>query len=352
MVGRGIKFDNCRKIDETNNSMVDKNEFNYIIAHPTGADEAGMKRLWHSCFLNDGDEFVDYYFRERTKHENTYCAFKNVTVNGKSVRDVVSMLHVIPMRFEAIAANDAHRCVVPVGFIAGVATAPEYRKQGLANALLREAEETCKGRFAAFVLSPANELFYSHAGYKTISYRSIHVQERDAFLRDYMCKAGAAPPHAPIASEMERIYDSFMNGTDEGCTCKTFYAMRTKYSFEVLIREYATEGGLALSNGGAYALGYIIERDGIKELELNEFAYEKRTSAFMLIDSLFSFAEKVELPLPASDTLFRNKGRIEPLNMIRVLDKGLFDSLGAESIEAYLERLGEKGSEAYSFELY
>lgn len=332
--------------------MVGINEFNYIIAHPTGADEAGMKRLWHSCFLNDGDEFIDYYFRERTNHENTYCAFKNGTANEEGANDIISMLHVIPMRFEVIATNDAHRCIVPVGFIAGVATAPEYRKRGLANALLRAAEEACKGRFAALVLSPANELFYRHAGYKTISYRSIHVQERDASSYDYMSKAVVVPPYFPRALEMKRIYDSFMNGIGEGCTCKTFYAMRTESGFEMLLREYSTEGGLALSNGGAYALGYITERDGKKELELNEFVYRNRSSAFMLIYSLFGFADKVDIPLPLSDTLLPDKGKVEPLNMIRVLDKGFFDSLGAGSVEAYLEKLGEKGCEVYSFELY
>lgn len=330
--------------------MVDKNEFDYIIAHPTRADEAGMKRLWHSCFLNDGEEFIDYYFRERTKHENTYCAFKDGNVNEERADDIISMLHVIPMRFEAITADAAHKSIVPVGFIAGVATAPEYRKRGIANALLRAAEQASKGRFAALVLSPANELFYKHAGYKTISYRSIHVQERDAFLCD--CMGEAIPTHNPRASEMKDIYDSFMNGSGEGGTFKTFYAMRTESGFEMLLREYSTEGGLALSNGSAYALGYIIERDGKKELELNEFAYNNRASAFMLIDSLFGFADKVKIPLPISDTLLPDKGRVEPLNMIRVLDEGFLDLLGVESIEMYLEKLGEKDCEIYSFELY
>lgn len=338
--------------DRTNNSMANMEEFNYIIVHPTAADEVGMKQLWQSCFLNDGDEFIDYYFRERTKYENTYCVFKKGTANEDGTKDIISMLHVIPMRFEAIAAGDFRRRIVLVGFIAGVATAPEYRKRGIATALLRATEQVCKGRFAALVLSPANELFYRHAGYKTVSYRSIHVQERDTFLCDYRSKAEAKPPHFPRTSEMKYIYDSFMNGIGEGCTRKTFYAMRTESGFERLLREYSTEGGLALSNGGAYALGYITERDGKKELELNEFAYENKSSAFMLIDSLFGFADKVELPLPISDTLLPDKGRVEPLNMIRVLDKGFFDSLGVESIETYLEKLGKKGCEVYSFELY
>lgn len=332
--------------------MVDKKELNYIIAHPERADETGMKQLWHSCFLNDGDEFIDYYFRDRTKQENIYCAFKNGTTNEMGAHDIISMLHVIPMRFEAIAADDAHRCIVPVGFIAGVATAPEYRKRGIANALLRAAEEACKGRFAALVLSPANELFYRHAGYKTVSYRCIHVQERDAFSYDDRGKAVAVPTRFPRAAEMKCIYDSFMNGTSEDRICKTFFALRDESVFEMLLREYSTEGGLALSNDGAYALGYIIERNGKKELELNEFAYENRSAAFMLIDSLFGFVNKVELPLPISDTLLPDKGRVEPLNMIRVLDEGLFDSLGAGSIEAYLEKMREKGCEVYSFELY
>lgn len=330
--------------------MVDKNEFNYIIAHPAMADETGMKRLWRSCFLNDGEEFVDYYFRERTKHENIYCAFKNGNVNEAGTNDIISMLHVIPMRFEVTAVNAAHKCVVNVGFIAGVATAPEYRKRGIANALLRAAERDYKDRFAALVLSPANELFYKHAGYKTISYRSIHSQQRDTFLYDGMCED--IPTHYPRASEMMNIYDSFMNGSGKDVTCKTFYAMRTESGYERLLREYSTEGGLALSNGGAYALGYITEQNGKKELELNEFAYSDKHSALVLINSLFDLADKVEIPLPVSDTLLPDKGRAEPLNMIRVLDEGFFDLLGAESMEVYLEKLGEKSCEAYSFELY
>ncbi len=172
------------------------------IAHPEEADEQSMKRLWQVCFPDDGEEFIDYYFRERTRPSYAYCAH---------VPKLAAMLHVIPMQFSICSVKDGSISKIPVGFVAGVATAPEYRKKGIAKALLRAAAHECSKNCMALMLSPVNEAFYRNYGYETVSYRCVHTLSRNDMPEGIkMISAGRA--HWPSEKELLRIYYAFMAG--------------------------------------------------------------------------------------------------------------------------------------------
>lgn len=326
----------------------------YRIAHPYEEDETGMKQLWKNCFLGDEKEFISYYFHERRKNENTYCAFLNEENAEGSMQSPISMLHIIPMHFIMKSARSYKTYTVPVGFIAGVATAPEYRRKGIANALLRAAEENYRGHFAALILSPANEIFYSHAGYETISYRSIHVIEKSDFFKANGLNFNNSTSKKPKAHEIKAIYDRFMSDdlVIKGGFSKTAYSIRSESKFEILLHEYIIDGGIALSNRGAYALGYYSEKSGKREVELNEFAYVDSDSALALIGDLFSYADRLSIPLTITDTLLACERRIEPLNMIRVIDPWLLDALEVKNMTEYKDKLSQMKNVPYSFELY
>lgn len=92
-------------------------KFTAIRLHP---DEIGCKELWQAAF-GDDDTFTDtflirYYSRRR---------MLSIERDGR----LAAMLHLLPFRSELGRTT----------YIYGVATAPEYRGQGLATELMREA---------------------------------------------------------------------------------------------------------------------------------------------------------------------------------------------------------------------
>ena len=177
----------------------------YRLIHPKKTDIEGLKRLWKVCFPDDGEEFIDYYFAERTRLDYMLAVRSD---------EIVSMLHVIPMRFLVRSLADGSINSLPVGFIAGVATSPLHRKRGLANMLLREAASDIARRegYAALILSPENESFYLHAGYRTLSRRAIHTIGAEDFNRRYSGSFRNVQngDRFLTATGLSYIYDSYM----------------------------------------------------------------------------------------------------------------------------------------------
>ena len=115
-----------------------------------------VKSLWKLCFPDDSDDFVALYFSSRYTDEINSA----ITENGR----VVSALQRIPypMRFNG--------AVIPVAYISGACTHPDFRSRGLMSRLLDEAHRKmyADGKYLS-VLIPANEGlvdYYSKSGYE------------------------------------------------------------------------------------------------------------------------------------------------------------------------------------------
>lgn len=284
------------------------------VIKPNKGDIRDMKALWKECFY-DSDEFIDYYFAQRTSIDRALVIKQ---------RKVVSMLHIIPMKIKTASS------VIDVGFIAGVATSPQQRKRGFANKLLDFAAETAREKgYSALMLSPANERFYLNAGFRTISYREIHTLTGKRISSVYEIKAKLD------VSDLYDVYSRFMSSRGV-----SFYAERTKSDFEILLHEYALSDAVAIAIDGAYALGNKkVENDNI-EIELNEFAFVDITSGIKLINTLSGFADKIIYPLPCGVSLYGERGEVQVLNMLKWTDENLSKLYSTIS------------PDAYSFELY
>lgn len=282
----------------------------FEVIKPNTDDIRDMKALWKECFC-DSDEFIDYYFSQRTSLDRALVIKE---------RKVVSMLHIIPMKINTISS------VIDVGFIAGVATSPPYRKMGFANKLLDFAAETAKDKgYSALMLSPVNERFYLNVGFKTISYREIHTLtgKRTSLIDEVITK--------PNVSDLCAVYQRFMN--DRGVE---FYAERTGRDFELLLSEYSLSDAVAVAIDGAYAFGNKKDESGNHEIELNEFAFADIASGIKLMDMLSKCAEKIIYPMPCGFSLYGDRGQVQVLNMLKRID----------------ENLPSISPDTYSFELY
>ncbi|MCD7973519.1 MAG: GNAT family N-acetyltransferase [Candidatus Azobacteroides sp.] len=119
--------------------------------------KSGIVNMWKTCF-GDPDVFMDMYFRNKYRHENTLVK----VVNGK----LVSSLQMLPYQL-TFAEN-----ILPVAYISGAATFPEERKKGYMEELLVASFREMKQRnIPVSVLIPQEKWlfgFYEKFGYATV----------------------------------------------------------------------------------------------------------------------------------------------------------------------------------------
>lgn len=307
-----------------------------IVRHARAEDEAKLKALWKECFPEDGDEFIGYYFKERTEPDNALIACDGALA--------ASMLQAIPMRF--LLRGCAEDSAMAVRFIAGVGTGKEYRRRGLTKRLLAALRSEAPGE--ALMLSPADEKYYISSGFATCSHRVMHRVTGDEFIRIHS-DISAEGTFDPAAGELLRIYNGFMGASEGKLSApkpeKTMFALRDEECFAKLLGEFSLPDTVKTANSGAYALGYR-DGDGVR---LNEFAYTSEEKAVKLILSLLTEADSLVIPLPQGDGLLGGGGEIEPHNML-CPNGGSIGSFG--SAADYVEDVKKRGIVPYSFELY
>lgn len=137
------------------------------------AGRANTRRLWETVFPEDGSGFVDYYYDKKIPDNITYACKEGT--QGQAA----AMLHLTPYQLETGDGS-----LLDSFYIVGVATAPEYRHQGMMSKMLTRAVKDCGKDGIPFVfLMPANPLIYEPFGFR-------YVYERS----EYEWK-GALPPH-------------------------------------------------------------------------------------------------------------------------------------------------------------
>lgn len=116
-----------------------------------------VRQMWQTVF-EDSDEYVDIYFSQKYKNENTLIYFEE----GKPAAS-------LQMWEYKLAFYDKQ---IPIYYLAGLATYEEYRRRGYMTALIEKAHEVMKERGVAMsVLVPAEEwlyTFYEQYGYAQV----------------------------------------------------------------------------------------------------------------------------------------------------------------------------------------
>lgn len=121
------------------------------------------RHIWQTCF-GDSEEFMNIYFSKK------YTATANITrhANGK----VVAATQVLPYTL------CQHGDRMPAGYVSGLATLPEYRGQGLAADILREAHLRLyhSGAILSLLIPGSESLraYYQdcrHGAYETVAFR-------------------------------------------------------------------------------------------------------------------------------------------------------------------------------------
>ncbi|OQB20422.1 MAG: Acetyltransferase (GNAT) family protein [Firmicutes bacterium ADurb.Bin182] len=261
------------------------------------------KRMWDVCFPGDENGFSDHYFSKRTNPENVLALFEDGVMKAS--------LHILR---QTACFFDTPK---EIGFVAGVATLPLYRRKGFANMLLREAFRVMRRTgLCAAMLQPFSHDFYRKTGFETFVTRKIYAldkSDRHKYKKAYL--------QEPSAQRMLDIYEKFMQRFSG-------YRKRDIKDFELLLDEIACTRGLAVQSGEAYA---FCETDGNTAV-VTETAGENLTSLMAAL--LFMGFDAVKFPLPENLIIPDLDFAPEPFNMLRILDaEGFLQGLPAENGE-------------------
>ena len=168
-----------------------------------------IRRMWKTCF-DDTEKFIDLYFSEKYKPENTLVYI----VDG----EIVSSLQMLPYTITFYGGK------IPFYYLSGLCTLPEYRSKGYMNQLIKAAhDEMEKRNIPLSILIPAKETlypFYEQYGYE-------QVFEKDEMLiplREIVTEH----------SDLEKAYAVFDNQFQQ----KDFCVQKTFDDFKTIVKEY------------------------------------------------------------------------------------------------------------------
>jgi predicted acetyltransferase len=133
-----------------------------------------IRQMWKTCF-DDSEEFMDIYFSEKYLNENTLIYFEN--------KCQVASLQLLPYFFTFYGIN------IPVAYLSGVCTLPEFRKRGYMEKLLIKSLEIMKDRnIPISILIPADNSLCSY--YEKFGFETVFDEGKESdFLKDILNEA-------------------------------------------------------------------------------------------------------------------------------------------------------------------
>ncbi len=276
-------------------------------------DVSQARSLWKDAFPSDGASFLDWFF------ETQYPALASWSYweGGKLITAVYAMPYELRLRGKAFDAP----------LILGVATHSSARKRGLMRSLLDDVHADIAQTNPACCLYPFHFGFYRHLGYAAVSERIRCRIPAAALIGASEAHAIEAPDRSDFAGVSHRMSERF-----------GFSALRSEALIARRFGETIAEGGLALSNDGAYAFVYPPDADP-KATVLSEFAYDSLSAARDLLAAIARrFPDStLDFGMPTEDAPHdwidddRGMLALEPYLMLAVLDwQGLLQGMRAD----------------------
>lgn len=142
-----------------------------MIQFATDETKPLVRKMWQTVF-GDGDEYVNIYFTQKYKNENTLIYF----ADGQAV----ASLQMWEYEFSFYGK------VIPIYYLAGLATYEEHRRKGYMRLLIEEAHKVMHERkIPLSVLIPAEEWlfnFYEQFGYAQVFEKNSEIIPLDKIV--------------------------------------------------------------------------------------------------------------------------------------------------------------------------
>ena len=193
------------------NAMKDKNK---MITFASENTRPAIRRMWKTCF-NDSEAFMDLYFSEKYRDENTLVYIEN--------NQAVASLQMLPYSFTFYGE------MIPVAYISGACTLPGFRHRGYMSQLLLASFEVMKQRnIPLSILIPADEnlcKYYEKFGYEKV----FEKDDEEIPLKEIWEKSN---------SDLDLAYQEFNQLFKD----KDFCIQKTKADFQTIIKDAELDG--------------------------------------------------------------------------------------------------------------
>jgi len=271
-------------------------------------NEHGKTRfLWEQIFQEDSKEFLDYYYYYKANSNEIYV------IENKD--EICAMLQLNPY-----VAHMGDNVIRSVNYIVGVATAPEYRKQGLMKKLLYKSMQDMRDRKEPFVfLMPAAEAIYA-----PFDFRFIYAQNKMKIKQEDRIK------YINESSEKLTIREAGIENMEElaayseGILSRRYqlFMKRDAAYYKTLFHEQKCQnGGILLFYHRTQLVGYLFYENN-DNISIRELVIEKKHSKKSIpsLCEYFKYEGKQIIITAFDSSAQMEKAEVRPLIMARILN--------------------------------
>lgn len=271
-------------------------------------NEHGNTRfLWEQIFQEDSKDFLDYYYHYKANENEIY-----VIENKNSI---CAMLQLNPY-----AVHMGDNVIRSINYIVGVATAPEYRKQGLMKKLLHKSMKDMRDRKEPFVfLMPAAEAIYA-----PFDFRFIYKQNKMKINREDRIKFtnGQSEELTIVETDMENMEELAAYSEDILSRRYQLYMKRDVAYYKTLFHEQKCQnGGILLFYHRTQLVGYTFYENN-DNISIRELVIEKkyRKNGISALCEYFNSEDKQIIITAFDSSVEMETTETRPLIMARILN--------------------------------
>ena len=269
-----------------------------------------VRQMWKTCF-EDSDEFMDLYFSEKYQNENTLIYFEK----GKAA----ASLQMLPYQFTFCDVE------IPISYISGACTLPEYRNRRYMGKLLLAAFDIMQERnIPLSILTPAEEWlydYYTRYGYETV----FELGEKEIPLEHIVKESNG---------DMDAAYSTF----DKLFRNRDFCIQKTKSDFITIVKDVELDGFPPKKNLSGMAR--IINANRL--LSIHSKKYPEKIYSFKLNDKIIKrnifYYETDSNTTKTSKTLSKTPICIDSACLCRLLFGFRLNELPKNITEGFVEQ--------------
>ncbi|WP_242224184.1 enhanced intracellular survival protein Eis [Bacillus cereus group sp. BfR-BA-01380] len=231
-------------------------------------------------------------------------------------KELAAKLHLIP--FEIFLGEEKFK----MGGIAGVATYPEFRRNGYVKKLLKYVLETMRqDGYSVSMLHPFSVSFYRKYGWELFVNRLVcSLTKADLIMKEYVSGSIKRCKKDSHLKEIEIVYEQF---------AKKYSGMLVRERDIWLNFVYGDLNAAVYYNRADEPMGYILYKIESSKMKVEEFVplnSEARTGLWNFICQHDSMIQELEMIVHEKEPLLfslqepRIKAEIKPYFMVRIVD--------------------------------
>ena len=260
-----------------------------------------LKEMWKICFPMDSDIFIDFYFDEVYKNDETLVYLEN----GKPAAAFQMIPYILKYGEEFFQAD----------YISGAMTHPDFRRRGRMKELLFASFDIMRERgFDYSFLIPQKEgliTFYEKFGYKVLKpvchYPTRHCepQSGEAIQNEMINKWIASD--SVLAMTDATIYQTYSRFLSE----ISQVVLKTETQFQQILRDFFNGNGVLFANEQGIAFTFRKEN----QIAIKEFFYRNQRVKKVILKVIMDYYSQENIIIQSStEQLTGSRSMIKRLN--------------------------------------